>query len=71
MDTGYYKANTIDGVIYEPNSKLGVYSKVSVSPRTFHERLSSLKDGETVVAWFGPAHMGLLEQIKEEYGVSK
>lgn len=71
MDTGYYKANTIDGVLYEPDSKLGVYSKVSVSPRAFYERLSNLKDGETVVCWIGPAHLDLLEKIRKEYGVSK
>ena len=68
MKTGYYKANTINGVYFydelldEPKTDV-------LSVRDFIDSLDSLADNKEITTFIGIEHEELFNEISSEYGI--
>jgi len=69
MKTGYYKADTINGVYFydtildEPETEV-------INPIRFYQELKHLEESETLTTFIGPESEGLYNRIQNEYGIN-
>lgn len=68
MKTGYYQADTINGVTFYGTELENNNTEIS-TPRHFADGLKNLGDDETIIAFFSEAEAEILQEIAEEYGI--
>ena len=68
MKTGYYKADTINGVYFydtildEPETEV-------INPIRFYQELKHLEENETLTTFIGPESEDIYNRIQKEYGI--
>jgi hypothetical protein len=67
MKTGFYTADTINGVSFSGNK--APPRAEAVSPTDFYSMLKNVKEDAPICAFFGEEDRELLMKIESEYGV--